>query len=172
MGAGSQKSKLDRILTKHISSILFICLGNICRSPLAEGVFRHEATKRGVINQLSIDSAGTGGWHIGNPPDPRSVETAAGHGIDISHQVCRRLSRDDFNSFDIILGMDNSNIIDATSANHASGSAQIMLFTQFAQMGDNLDIEDPYYGGAAGFETAYQMIKQASVNSLDRLFAS
>ncbi|MCP4182667.1 MAG: low molecular weight phosphotyrosine protein phosphatase [Hyphomicrobiales bacterium] len=154
-----------------MSSILFICLGNICRSPLAEGVFRNEAQKRGVADQLTIDSAGTGGWHIGNPPDQRSIETAANHDINISHQVCRRLTSRDFNTFDLILGMDNSNIINATSANRANGPAQLLLFTQFAGMRDDLEIADPYYSGVEGFETAYQLIKQASRSTLDRLFA-
>jgi len=153
-----------------VSSILFICLGNICRSPLAEGVFRNEAENRGVADQLTIDSAGTGGWHIGNPPDQRSIQTAANHGININHQVCRRLTSNDFNTFDLIFGMDNSNIINATSANKRNGPAQVLLFTQYAGMGDNLEIADPYYGGGEGFEIAYQLIKQASRGALDRLF--
>ncbi len=159
-------------MTQKISSILFICLGNICRSPLAEGVFRNEAGKRGVADQITIDSAGTGGWHIGNPPDQRSTQTAASHDINISHQVCRRLTSRDFSTFDLILGMDNSNISNAASANGANGPAQILLFTQFAGMGDDLEIADPYYGGVEGFETAYQLIKQASRGALDRLFAN
>ena len=158
-------------MSQKMSSILFICLGNICRSPLAEGVFRNEAKKRGVTDQITIDSAGTGGWHIGNPPDPRSIETAANHGININHQVCRRLTNSDFSTFDLILGMDNSNISNATSANRANGPAQILLFTQFAGMGDDLEIADPFYGGVEGFEAAYQMIKQASRGTLGRLFA-
>jgi protein-tyrosine phosphatase len=159
-------------LTQKVSSILFICLGNICRSPLAEGVFRNEAEKRGIVDLITIDSAGTGGWHIGNPPDPRSIETAANHDIDINHQVCRRLTSRDFSTFDLILGMDNSNIINATSADSANGPAQILLFTQYAGMGDDLEIADPYYGGVEGFETVYQLIKQASRGTLNRLFTA
>ena len=159
-------------MTQKVSSILFICLGNICRSPLAEGVFRNEAEKRGIVDLITIDSAGTGGWHIGNPPDQRSIETAANHGIDINHQVCRRLTSRDFSTFDLILGMDNSNIINATSADSANGPAQILLFTQYAGMGDDLEIADPYYGGVEGFETAYQLIKQASRGTLNRLFTA
>lgn len=151
-----------------ISSILFICLGNICRSPLAQGVFHDEAQKRGVLEKLHIDSAGTGGWHIGNPPDPRSIEIAAKYNIDITAQTCRRLTPNDFHDFDLILGMDNANISDCRAANTDHGHAQIELFTQFAGMG-NLEIPDPYYGGPDGFETAYQLIKQASIGTLDRI---
>ncbi len=158
-------------MSNCISSVLFICLGNICRSPLAEGVFRNEAKKRGLEDRLIIDSAGTGGWHVGNPPDRRSIQTAANHGIDINDQSCRRLATSDFHQFNLILGMDHSNIIDARSANDESGPAQILLFTQFAGTGENLEIPDPYYGGPEGFENAYRMIKLASIGTLDRLFA-
>ena len=157
-------------MTQKISSILFICLGNICRSPLAEGVFRNETKKRGLADQLNIDSAGTGGWHIGNPPDPRSIKTAASHGIDINHQVCRRLTSDDFSRFDLILAMDQANITNAKPLNKGNGPAQLSLFTHYAGMGDDFEIADPYYGGPQGFETAYQLIRQASVGTLDRVF--
>ena len=160
-----------------ISSILFICLGNICRSPLAEGVFRDRAIKKGVDDRLIIDSTGTGGWGVGQPPDPRSIETAARHGMDISNQYCRRLTTSDFHDFDLILGMDNSNITNARAINRDNGTAKISLFTEWAKPGtgnraniDNIEIPDPYYGGPDGFETAYQMIKQASIGSLERLF--
>ncbi|MCF6322237.1 MAG: low molecular weight phosphotyrosine protein phosphatase [Rhizobiaceae bacterium] len=152
------------------SSILFICLGNICRSPLAEGVLRHEAEKRGMANQLTIDSAGTSNWHIGSAPDERTIENAAMHDVDISNQVCRQLVAADFFDFDLILAMDNANISNIRAANHENGSAQISLFTAWAGMGDQ-EIPDPYYGGQQGFEIAYKMIEQAAAGTLDRIAA-
>lgn len=156
------------------SSILFICLGNICRSPLAEGVFRHEARKRGLSHRLTIASAGTGGWHVGNAPDRRSIDIANAHGIDIASQTCQRLKSSDFHDFDLILAMDNANVADARAINHDDGPAELVLFTQYARIdissGQFREIPDPYYGGPHGFETAYTMIKQASIGTLDRLF--
>lgn len=156
------------------TSILFICLGNICRSPLAEGVFRHQAELRGVSQHLTIASAATAGWHVGNPPDRRSVDIAERHGIDISGQICQRLQSADFHDFDLILAMDNANITEASALNLDKGSARLELFTRYGRTGTGEDeypeIPDPYYGGPHGFETAYQMIKQASIGTLDRLF--
>lgn len=154
-----------------VSSILFICLGNICRSPLAEGVFRDEATKSGLANSLNIDSAGIGGWHVGNPPDPRAIEKANQYGIDISHQTSRKLTPSDFSAFDLILCMDEDNIADCHSANRQNGPAKIELFTAYAGLG-NLEIPDPYYGGVDGFEIAYQMIKQASIGTIEQIATS
>lgn len=180
MGPQCGKNKSVKFCPMTISSILFICLGNICRSPLAEGVFRDEAAKRGLINSIDIDSAGTGGWHVGDPPDPRSIDIAARHGIDIAGQTCRRLIPSDFHDFDLILAMDKSNVANAQALNINGASAQISLFMEFsechADYGDmkqqlsRLEIPDPYYSGHGGFEIAYQMIRRASIGTLDRLF--
>ena len=91
-------------------SILFVCMGNICRSPLAEGIFRHLVAEAGLTGHFTIDSAGTGGWHEGEPPDRRSIATAQGHGIDIAGQRARRIRPTDFGSFDLILAMDRANL--------------------------------------------------------------
>ena len=156
-----------------ISSILFICLGNICRSPLAEGVFRHEAVKRGAGELITIDSAGTGNWHVGEPPDQRAIEIANHHGIDISHQRCRALKPDDFRDFDLIIAMDQANIQNARAIGgyhgEKSGSAQLVLFTKFARLNSEPEIPDPYYRNPEDFEIAYQMIKEASIGTLRRL---
>ncbi len=149
-------------------SILFICLGNICRSPLAEGVFRHEAIKAGKENQLIIDSAGIGSWHVGNAPDSRAINIAGKYGVDIAHQSCRQLTAQDFHDFDLIIGMDHDNITDAKNANTQNGNAEIAMFTLFAGLGE-IEIPDPYYGRADGFEIAYQLIKKASIGVLARL---
>lgn len=153
-----------------ISSILFICLGNICRSPLAQGVFEDRIASTSLAGKIHIDSAGTGSWHVGNKPDARSIQTAATHGIDITAQKCRQLCADDFHDFDLILGMDHSNLSNARRANHTNGAAKIELFCEFAGIGD-IEIPDPYYGGTDGFEIAYKLIRQASDGVLHRLCA-
>ena len=147
-------------------SILFVCLGNICRSPLAEGVFRAEAEVVGLVDQFFVDSAGTGAWHEGNPPDPRSIEVAASNGIDISSQRARQIARSDFNSFDYILAMDASNL--TTLRERANGKCSgLRLFLDQPPT----DVPDPYYGGDAGFEDVYQMLKAGSQTFL-RQFVS
>lgn len=153
-----------------ISSILFICLGNICRSPLAQGVFEKQMANSSLAGKIRVDSAGTGNWHIGERPDPRSEQTAAKYGIDISSQRCRQLTASDFHEFDLILGMDPSNLSNARAANRTNGTAQIELFYEYAGLGA-IKIPDPYYGGEDGFEEAYEMIKQASDGVLHRLGA-
>ncbi|WP_144378648.1 low molecular weight protein-tyrosine-phosphatase [Mesorhizobium amorphae] len=149
-------------------SILFVCLGNICRSPLAEGVFRDVLASRGLEHRFVLDSAGTGGWHAGSAPDPRSVEIAARHGIDISTQQARKVALDDFSRFDLILGMDRSNVADLKAAAPYEARERIHLFLEFA--GDRgREVPDPYYGGAEGFASVYRMIRDASEAIATRL---
>lgn len=143
------------------SRILFVCLGNICRSPLAEGIFRSAVEKTGATDLFAIDSAGTGAWHVGNSPDPRSVATAARHGIDISDQRARAVSSADFESFDLLLGMDRSNVATLHSRAPATAAHKVHLFLDYAGIG-RLDVPDPYYGGDDGFETVYRMLQEAS----------
>lgn len=152
--------------------ILVVCLGNICRSPLAEGVLRDEIARRGLGAVITVDSAGTGGWHVGAPPDPRSAGVAARHGVSLAGQTARKLERADFQRFDLIFGMDNANV-DTIRAFAGDGvtSAQIAQFHEFAT-GIPREIDDPYYGGADGFETAYRLIRTASVALIDRLEAA
>ncbi len=142
-------------------SILFVCLGNICRSPLAEGVFRGVIASRGLSSGLAVDSAGTGAWHAGSPPDPRSVAVAAAYGIDISAQRARQVTSDDFERFDLLLGMDRSNVGRLKSRASADAAAKVHLFLNYAGLGPE-DVPDPYYGGDGGFETVYRMIVEAS----------
>lgn len=137
--------------------ILFVCAGNICRSPLAEGVFAKVATDAGRADAFEIDSAGTGGWHQGDPPDPRSVATARSHGIDISRQKARRVASRDFDRFDLILAMDRDNLRDLKRLRPAASSTEIHLFLDYAR-GMAADIPDPYYGEDDGFETVYNML--------------
>jgi protein-tyrosine phosphatase len=150
------------------TSILFVCLGNICRSPLAEGMFAQAARAAGRGGEFVLDSAGTGAWHAGSPPDIRSVEIAARYGIDISAQRARKVRPEDFERFDLILGMDGSNVADL-HANAPHGAAdRIHLFLAYAG-GIERDVPDPYYGGADGFEDVYRMIRDASEAMLSKL---
>ena len=142
-------------------SVLFVCLGNICRSPLAEGIFRDTVTERGWQSRFVIDSAGTGAWHIGSAPDPRSVAVAARHGLDISGQKARKVQGDDFHRFDLIMAMDRSNWSDLRDLGGHGFHPRIHLFSQYA-LGTAHDVPDPYYGGADGFEKVYLMLREAS----------
>ncbi len=142
-------------------SILFICLGNICRSPLAEGVMRHVWENSGRDEVIHFDSAGTNGYHTGEAPDPRSVEVAKLHGIDISAQRCRQLTRDDFYNFDLIIGMDQVNMATLAQRKPDDATAHIALFTDIAGVGD-IEIPDPYFGDMSGFEEVYRMVLSSS----------
>ncbi|MEX0956489.1 MAG: low molecular weight protein-tyrosine-phosphatase [Rhizobiaceae bacterium] len=142
-------------------SILFVCLGNICRSPLAEGVFRHVASEAGGEARLVIDSAGTGAWHVGNPPDPRSIAIAAKYGIDIATQRARKVVPADFEAFDLLLGLDRANVETLLDRAPRQARGKVHLFQDYAGLGPR-DVPDPYYGGDGGFEAVYRMIREAS----------
>ncbi|KQZ29537.1 protein tyrosine phosphatase [Mesorhizobium sp. Root552] len=146
---------------KPKKSILFVCLGNICRSPLAEGVFAAVLEEKRLSEHFELDSAGTGGWHAGSAPDPRSVAIAASHGIDISGQKARKVNADDFSRFDLILAMDRSNVEELQRLAPAAARERIHLFLEFAD-GNVRDVPDPYYGGPDGFAAVYRMIRDAS----------
>ncbi|MGV1758602.1 low molecular weight protein-tyrosine-phosphatase [Rhizobium sp. A22-96] len=137
--------------------VLFVCAGNICRSPLAEGIFRHLVTEAGRSPEFEIASAGTGGWHQGEKPDRRSIAVAAGHRIDISGQRARRVEPSDFGRFDLILAMDQDNLKNLRKTAPADALSRLHLFNAFA-LGSNKDIPDPYYGGREDFEAVYTML--------------
>nr|WP_246723743.1 low molecular weight protein-tyrosine-phosphatase [Rhizobium sp. ARZ01] len=136
---------------------MFVCLGNICRSPLAEGILRHLTSEEGRDQEFVIDSAGTGGWHIGSPPDSRAIATAAGHGIDISQQKARKVSTADFDRFDLILALDRNNLRALKEIAPPACRARTALFSTQA-FGTVEDVPDPYYGGAADFEAVYRLL--------------
>ncbi|MFN4273141.1 MAG: low molecular weight protein-tyrosine-phosphatase [Aliihoeflea sp.] len=150
------------------TSILFVCLGNICRSPLAQGVFAETALKAGRGRDFLVDSAGTGAWHAGSQPDRRSIEIAANHGIDISAQRARKVRPDDFSRFHLILGMDATNVADLRAQAPRGTIERVRLFLEFAGGGER-DVPDPYYGGQEGFENVYRMIRDASEALLSKL---
>lgn len=143
-------------------SVLFVCLGNICRSPLAEGVFRALATEAGDADRFRIDSAGTGAWHAGNPPDPRSIEIAAKYGIDLSAQRARQIRTEDFSEYDTILAMDSSNLTTLRSRAGA-GTAEIRQLLHTPPR----DVPDPYYGGPDGFEEVYRLVRSGCEDFLN-----
>lgn len=149
------------MVAKPPFSVLFVCLGNICRSPLAEGVFRSALAECGRADRFVVDSAGTGAWHAGSAPDPRSIAVAARHGIDISGQKARKITAADFTRFDLILALDRSNLADLTALAPAGATARSHLFLDYA-LGRRRDVPDPYYGGADGFLEVYRMIREAS----------
>lgn len=149
--------------------VLIVCLGNICRSPLAEGVFAHQVAEAGLNRQFISDSAGTGSWHIGNPPDPRSVAAAAWRGIDLSAQRARQVSSTDFSSFDHILAMDDANLATLMQMAPEQDSHKLRLFLDGVPGIASREVPDPYYGGDDGFEEVLDLIEQGSRALLNRL---
>lgn len=147
--------------------VLFVCLGNICRSPTAEGVFRAVAAREGVAAEA--DSAGTGAWHVGEPPDRRATAAAARRGIDLSTQRARQARAEDFNEFDHILAMDRSNLADLQAIAPPGARADLRLFLDYAPDQPVREVPDPYYGGARGFETVLDLIEEASAGLLAEL---
>lgn len=150
------------------TSILFVCLGNICRSPLAEGIFRAVAAERGLAQALRIDSAAIGDWHVGSPPDPRSIAVARRFGIDISDQRARQVQTADFSRFDLVLGMDRANIRALQQLAPLAARDRIHLFLDYA-LGRTEDVPDPYYGGEEDFSAVYCTIREASESLAARL---
>lgn len=153
---------------KAVISVLFVCMGNICRSPLAEGIFRHGLAQAQLTGLVAVDSAGTGDWHQGDGPDPRSVETASRHGIDISGQRARQITADDFDRFDMIFAMDRSNEATMRARAPASRHDRIFLFLEHT-LGGRADIPDPYYGDGDGFEAVYQLLREGCSELVSKL---
>ena len=140
-----------------VSKILMVCLGNICRSPLAEGILQSKVDPEKII----VDSAGTGGYHIGNLPDGRSIKVAQSHGIDITRQRCRKFTIDDFKNFNIIYVMDHNNYeAIMTLTTNASEIAKVRLLLNEVKLDVN-EVPDPYYGGENGFEHVFHLIDTA-----------
>ncbi|HUU67481.1 MAG TPA: low molecular weight protein-tyrosine-phosphatase [Methyloceanibacter sp.] len=156
-------------MAKH--RLLFVCLGNICRSPMAEGVFRRVAEERGMLHLFEIDSAGMGDWHKGEAPDVRAQKAALGRGVDISGQAARKVELEDFEDFDILLAMDASNIADLYDLAPHAARHKIRRFLEYAPHTDTYDVPDPYYGGAEGFDRALDLIEAAAEGLLADLTA-
>jgi len=149
--------------------LLFVCLGNICRSPLAEGVMKHKIEELGY--DFEVDSAGTSNWHVGEPPDSRGIIVASNHGIDISKQRARQFEINDFDSFDYIIAMDKSNYTNLLNlARHSNDSKKIKLYMNLAYTDNKMDVPDPYYDNR--FEEVFELLNEATgkiINNLNKL---
>jgi protein-tyrosine phosphatase len=144
-------------------------MGNICRSPLAEGVFRHLAVEAGVADRFVVDSAGTGAWHAGEPADARSAKVAAAHGVTLQG-LARQVTAADLRTFDVVLAMDKENLaILEEMSSAAGGTARLHLLREFDPEADGDEVPDPYYGGPHGFERVYGMIHAACGGLLGKL---
>ena len=150
--------------------ILFVCLGNICRSPLAEGVFRKLVEERGLSEYFDIDSAGNGSWHIGESPDDRMQKTAREHGITLGHQTARRVTPADLDEYDHVLVMDNKNRRRMRQVDgHDTHEQKIQLFRSFDPEPGDMEVPDPYFGGEDGFEHVYRIVERTAERLLDQL---
>jgi protein-tyrosine phosphatase len=135
------------------SSVLFVCLGNICRSPLAEAAFRAEAERLGL--DVEIDSAGTGDWHLGYPPDPRAAAVAKRQGVDIGHLRARQVTAEDFRRFDHIVALDSNNLRDLEAIRPTDAKARLSLLLDHVEGREGQAVTDPYYGGDEQFDAAW-----------------
>jgi len=149
--------------------ILFVCMGNICRSPMAEGYFRHLLATRAGHLDITVDSAGTHGYHAGSPPDPRAQDAASRRGIDISKLAARDVVEADFDLFDYIIAMDQDNLADLLEKSDPVYHDRIGLFLNYSQAHEGMDVPDPYYGGTTGFERVLDLIEKAADGLLTEL---
>lgn len=145
-----------------MKKVLFVCLGNICRSPLGEGIMTHIASQEQI--ELQVDSAGTSAYHVGEAPDRRSIIVAHDHHIDISKQKSRQVQASDFFEFDFIIAMDRSNLTHLYDMEPKNSNAALHALREFDLESDDLDVPDPYYGGVDGFQTCYDMIYRSCLN--------
>ena len=142
--------------------VLFVCMGNICRSPTAEGVFRHKVENAGLGNKIDIDSAGTHAYHVGEPPDGRAQKAASGRGFDLSSQRARRVNSNDFEEFDYVIAMDSDNEDGLLSICPAGLEDRVHLFLKFASNANTTEVPDPYYGGGNGFNIVLDLVEDAA----------
>jgi len=147
-------------------AVLFVCLGNICRSPLAEAAFRMAAEDAGL--DVTIDSAGTGHWHVGNPPDPRARDTALKHGIDIAHLRARRVDECDYRRFSHIFALDHDNLATLQARAPADTTAEITLLLDCVKGREGAAVADPYYGGEERFADTWEDVSMAAAALIER----
>jgi protein-tyrosine phosphatase len=150
------------------SSVLFVCMGNICRSPTAEGVFRHLVEQAGLGDHIEVDSAGTHAYHVNEPADRRASAAAARRGYSLEGIRARRVDEADFARFDYIIAMDRDNLAALEELITADHGARLHLLLEFSQGAED-EVPDPYYGGAAGFERVLDLVEDASRGLLDKL---
>ncbi len=146
--------------------VLFVCLGNICRSPTAEGVFRALVSDAGLTKRIQVDSAGTANWHQGRAPDPRTIAAAAKRGFDLSGLRARAVKRSDFDEFDYILTMDEDNLADLQHLKSANYTGHLGLFLAYGSQTTYCEVPDPYHGGSEGFEQVLDLVENAAAGLL------
>ena len=151
--------------------LLVICLGNICRSPMAEGALRARLQAAGLAGEVEVDSAGTGGWHVGNPPDPRAIATAVAHGVDIAMLRARELAVEDFDRFDWILCADRANVRDVLRLAPAARRERVALLLEWAGIRAGGEVPDPYTGGQEDFQRVWRLVDSAAQAVVARLAA-
>ena len=149
--------------------VLFVCLGNICRSPTAEGVFRAQLAERGLEEQIEVDSAGTSDWHINEAPDRRTVAAALRRGYDLSALRGRQVRADDFYDFDYVLAMDSANLQTLKKLQPSDGKAHLALLLDYAPELSEREVPDPYNGGPQGFEYVLDLVEQACARLLSEI---
>lgn len=150
-------------------SVVFVCMGNICRSPTAEGVFRHVVKQKKLQDVIKIDSAGTHAYHIGESPDSRSQATAKSRGVDLSAQRARKVEAIDFERFDYVIAMDRSNYENLKALATVEQQEKLHLFMDFTNAWDNTEVPDPYYGSGDGFKNVFDMVQSASEGLLENI---
>lgn len=151
--------------------IVFVCLGNICRSPLAEGVFQKHVQQLGLTAHFQLDSAGTASYHIGSLADKRSIQVARNHGINLTHRA-RAFVADDFTRFDYIVAMDKQNKADILRLQPKEGGAKVVLMRDFDPEQPGAEVPDPYYGELKDFEEVYQLLERSCTVFLSTLLQS
>lgn len=150
-------------------SILFVCLGNICRSPLAEGIARHMVRERGLLQRITVESAGTGAWHVGEPPDPRSTEVARRNGVELEGRA-RQLRGEDLFDFDFVVAMDGANLSGLQAIqNRNGGTARVQLLRDWDPDPGDGEVPDPYYGGDRGFDDVFDLVHRSVAGLLDEV---
>ena len=147
-------------------NILFVCMGNICRSPSAEGFFAHALQDSAYRERVSIDSAGTHSYHVGHAPDSRAVETASNFDVDIAHLRARKVSTDDFYHYDLIVAMDRDNLAGLNAIQPADSKASLKMMMHYHPDGYPQDVPDPYYGGMDGFKYMCELLEAATTGLL------
>jgi protein-tyrosine phosphatase len=159
------------MLNRRKIKVLFVCMGNICRSPTAEGVFRHQVSVAGQADKIIVDSAGTHAYHIGSSPDRRAQQAALQRGYDLGSLRGRQVGAGDFNEFDYILAMDKENLANLRQICPLQEQHKLKLFMEFSRGFSQREIPDPYYGGNQGFENVLSLVEDAASGLLEEILA-